>query len=322
MYIIHLGFGDLWKYSDFADYNEGYSIGPNFLYALFVYGIGADTIANPVLVALAVFFSALIDTASIYLFQQHFKIKTFTIFMYLVFCCHPYFSFYTFRLDTLFFSKLACLSFLYWLFYRDLIKTEIIKYLILFLSMFRLSSLIFLLPIIFKDLFLLNSKNIIQLISIASVSAMVLFLNTGYVGIVFSAAKNLNWTLNYTQSIVGEFGFLVDYIIHYIIRFFLLLGGREAIYAYQIEYFISSEAVVLEVVAFFTLAFFHFICFLSFLLFSKKKMVLIPVLLSLSLLVLCLFTVGHMRYLVGYYPIILLGWLLIGAQTKASECKQ
>jgi hypothetical protein len=52
-------------------------------------------------------------------------------------------------------------------------------------------------------------------------------------------------------------------------------------------------------------------------LFARKNAIFFPVIISLLLLVFCIFTVGHMRYLVTYYPFILFGWLNIFAVKKS-----
>ena len=320
---MYFGFGDMWAYGDFVSYQKATFPGPNFLYGIFINKISAEAISNPILVVLAILFSVFIDVGCAHLFIQKFKITTLTVIMYLIFCLHPYFSFFIFRFDTLFFSKMACLLFLYYIFYRHLINANLVKYTILFLSMFRLTALLFLFSIILHDLFLSKSKNkkvnLFHLSLVLCLSFLILFLNSGYSDKLFGASQQHGWTLDYTRGVFGEYGLIFDYIIHYFSRAMIILGGRDRIYIEQFEYFKLIEFVYFELTAFFTLAIFHLVCLVSFIRFSKKQMVLIPVLSSLSLLVLCLFTVGHLRYLVGYYPIILLGWLFIGAQVKSSS---
>lgn len=323
---MNFGFADMWAYGDFAEYQKGNFPGPNFLYGIFINKISAEAISDPILVVLAILFSVLIDVGCAHLFIQKFKITILTVTMYLIFCLHPYFSFFTFRFDTLFFAKIACLLFLYYLVYRTRINNNLIKYSIIFLSMFRLTALLFLFAIIIKDLFLSKSKNkkvdIFHSSFLLCISFLILSLNFGYSEKLFEASQQHGWTLEYTRGVFGEYGLIFDYIIHYFSRAMIILGGRDRIYIEQFEYFKSIEFFYFELTAFFTLAIFHFVCFISFIKFSKEHMVLIPVLSALSLLLLCLFTVGHLRYLVGYYPMLLLGWLFIGAQAKTTSTQK
>ena len=323
---MHFGFGDMWAYGDFAKYQEANFPSPNFLYGIFINKISAEAISDPLLVTLAILFSVLVDVGCVYLFIQKFRITTQTVIMYLIFCLHPYFSFFTFRFDTIFFSKIACLLFLYYLLYRDRINTNFIKYTIIFLSLFRLTALLFLVSTILSDLFQHKPKNqifsLLHLLLLVGFSIVIFILNFGYTRLLFGASEQHGWTLEYTRGVFGQYGLMFDYVIHYFSRAMIILGGRDRIYIEQFEYFKSIEFVYFELSAFFTLAVFHLVCLISFIKFSKKHKVLIPVLSSLSLFLLCLFTVGHLRYLVGYYPMILLGWLFIGAQARTSSAEK
>ena len=120
--IEYMEIGNLWSYKDFNFYNEGNKTGPNFFYAIFLEFIKAESLSNPILIILACISSGLIDTFCIYFYSSKYHINRKIIIMYLLFCFHPYFSFYTFRFETIFFGKIACVLFLGQLFFKGKIK--------------------------------------------------------------------------------------------------------------------------------------------------------------------------------------------------------
>jgi len=60
-------------------------------------------------------------------------------------------------------------------------------------------------------------------------------------------------------------------------------------------------------------ALFHLMSLGAFILFSIKSKISAAVIISLLMLILSMFTFGHMRYLIVYYPFIMMGWLYIGS---------
>ena len=147
----------------------------------------------------------------------------------------------------------------------------------------------------------------------------VLALNDTYFNLIAATSDGFGWTVEYTRSIVGEFGAIADAIINYALRTWVLFGGREAIYVTKFSFFENSMHPNSWYIIISGLALFHILCFASFINFAKKSKVLLPVLISLFILVFCIFTVGHMRYLNSYYPIILLGWLHLWSKGTVSS---
>ena len=318
--IEYMEIGNLWSYKDFYFYNSGNKTGPNFLYSIFIEFIKADSLSNPILITLACISSGLIDTLCIYFYSSKYQINRQIIIMYLIFCFHPYFSFYTFRFDTIFFGKIACVFFLGQLFFKGKINSELSNSLILFFSMFRLSNLVFLLASIFSDTRLMKldvNKNFIFSSLIFLTFAYFLFtLNIGYADIVMATPTTYGWSIEDSQNLFGTFGLALDNIIVYTLKTLVLFGGREAIYIYQFNYFENSNYPIFEYVVFFVLALFNIICLGNFILFAKRNKFLFPILISLSLLVLSILTVAHMRYLVVFYPMLLIGWISLGQNNK------
>lgn len=304
---------DIWAYGDFEYYTQNNIIGPNFLYGTFISLIGAKSLSDTILVILAGFISIIIDTICIYIFIINFKLTKLAIAMYLLFSLHPYFSYYTFKLDTLIFSKLACALFLYGLLTNQDRKIKFLNYMLLLLSMFRASSLIFLVSIVFNNSKTLFKKQKIHLLIIVILSVITITINYSYFEIMLSSKKEFGWSIEYTKTIFGEFGSVIDIIIHYTSRVFVLFGGRESLYVYKFSYFEQAQFPNFELFIFIFFVCFHLLCLFSFVTYSIKKNILIPVLVALLMLALSIFTVGHMRYLISYYPFILLGWLYIGS---------
>ncbi len=323
--IEYMEIGNLWSYKDFNFYNEGNKTGPNFFYAIFLEFIKAESLSNPILIILACISSGLIDTFCIYFYSSKYHINRKIIIMYLLFCFHPYFSFYTFRFETIFFGKIACVLFLGQLFFKGKINSELSNSLILFCSMFRLSNLVFLLASIVSDARLKKldfNKNFIFSSLIFLTFAYFLFrLNDGYADVVLATPTTYGWSIEDSQNLFGTFGLALDNIILYTLKTLVLFGGREAIYVYQFNYFENSNYPILEYSVFFVLALFNIVCLGSFILFAKRNKFLFPVLISLSLLVLSILTVAHMRYLVVFYPMLLIGWLSLGQNNKKRPIK-
>lgn len=323
--IEYMEIGNLWSYKDFYFYNSGNKTGPNFLYSIFIEFIKADSLSNPILIMLACISSGLIDTFCIYFYSSKYHLNRQIIIMYILFCFHPYFSFYTFRFDTIFFGKIACVLFLGQLFFKGKINSELSNSFILFFSMFRLSNLVFLFASIVSNTRLIKfefNKNFLFSSLIFLILAYVLFtLNIGYADVVLATPTTYGWSIEDSQNLFGTFGLVLDNIILYTLKTLVLFGGREAIYIYQFNYFENSNYPIFEYFVFFILALFNIVCLSSFILFAKRNKFLFPVLISLSLLVLSILTVAHMRYLVVFYPMLLIGWIVLGQNNKKRSLK-
>jgi len=325
----------VWTYNDLNTY-LGIKVGPNFLYFNFLNFIQAESLSNPILILLACVGSVLIDTACIYLYVFKYHTNRYVIIMYLLFCLHPYFSFYTFRFDTMFFGKIACVLFIAKLLWKEKINSELSNFLIVFLSMFRLSNLVFLFASMLSDRRLIKSEfnktfvfsSLIFLI-LAYVSfnlnntklVTVNMENISYTDIVFSTPTTYGWVIEDTKNFFGTYGLALDNLILYMIKTLILFGGREAIYTTKFEYFDNSNFLYLEYFAVFSLSLFNLVCLISFVLFAKRNKFLIPILLSLSLLLLHILTVSHMRYLIAFYPMLLIGWISLGQKNKKISVK-
>ena len=325
----------LWTYPD-LDYYLGIKTGPNFLYFHFLNFIQADSLSNPILILLACVGSVLIDTVCIYLFVSKYQINRYIIIMYILFCLHPYFSFYTFRFDTMFFGKIACALLIAKLLWKEKINSELSNFFILFLSMFRLSNLVFLFASMVSDRRLVKSefnKTFVFSSLIFLILAYATFTlnntkfvtdnmeNVSYTDLVLSTPTIYGWAIEDTQKMFGSYGLTFDNLILYTVKTLVLFGGREAIYTTKFEYFDNSNFLYLEYFTFFSLALFNLICLISFVLFAKRNNFLIPVLLSFSLLVLHILTVGHMRFLIVFYPMLLIGWISLGQNKKKIAVK-
>ena len=320
----------VWSYNDLNTYID-IKTGPNFLYFNFLNFIQAEDLSNPILILLACVGSVLIDTICIYLYVTTYHIKRYIIIMYLLFCLHPYFSFYTFRFDTMFFGKIACVLFIAKLLWKEKINSELSNFLILFLSMFRLSNLVFLFASMLSDRRLTKSefnKTFVFSSLIFLILAYVVFTlnnnqfdtsnmeSVSYTNLVLSTPTIYGWALEDTQKLFGTYGLALDNLILYTIKTVILFGGREAIYTTKFEYFDNSNFIYLEYFAVFGFALFNLVCLISFVLFAKRNKFLIPILLSFSLLVLHILTVSHMRYLIAFYPMLLIGWISLGQNNK------
>lgn len=310
-FIEFMELGRLWAYPDFDVYSSGKTTGPNFLYSIFINLLQAKSLSNPVLIMLACVSSGLIDTVCIYLFASMYPVNRKIIIMYLIFCLHPYFSFYTFRFDTVFFGKISCILFICSLHFKEKINSEFSNFLMLFLSMFRLSSLIFLFASLISDKRLNKlDKKFLSFFTIWLIFSYIIYsLNTGYSKMIMATPETYGWQIDYTKNLFGSYGFIIDNLVLYVLKTIVLFGGREAIYINQFSYFDNSYYPNLEYFALFCIALFNFLSLISFILIAKTNKFLFPVLFSLSLLVFCIITVSHMRYLVIFYPMLLIGWM-------------
>jgi len=302
----------VWSYGDFEFYKENHILGPNFLYGIFVSLIGAESLANIILVILASFISIITDTICVYIFIMNFKVTKLFFVMYLLFSLHPYFSYYTFKLDTMIFGKLACAVFLFKLLSHQA-KGKFLNYTMLLMSMFRASSFIFIISIFLKNPKILFQKDKMHWGIILILTFTVIAINYAYFDMMLSSKKDFGWSVEYTKAKFGEFGTIIDITIHYLIKLFVLLGGREAVYVYKFAYFENATYPNLELLIFMIFALFHLMSLGAFILFSIKSKISAAVIISLLMLILSMFTFGHMRYLIVYYPFIMMGWLYIGS---------
>ena len=186
---------------------------------------------------------------------------------------------------------------------------------LLILSMFRVSSLIFLLSTIIS-VYILKYKpkitriEIFNLILIIILSIFVLNQNgISYWNSIINGPKVYGLNLESTRSFFGDFGDFTNVIIFYATKFVTLLGGREALYTEGIDYIYNSRLGFLQLFVFVCLAIIHVCCIIYFLIFSHKRQNLIAILISLFMLAAALFTVGHMRYMLPYQSMLLIGFL-------------
>jgi hypothetical protein len=192
--------------------------------------------------------------------------------------------------------------------------------------MFRLTALTFLIAIFFRDLFSSKKQtektDVYHYIVISLISLLIIFINITatldngdtYSDAFLVSSELYAWNLDYTRFLFGEFGVFIDGIIHYLYRLFILLGSREAFYTHNYDFLQNAKFVNFQLMIFGILAVTHLFCFYMFFYKILKKNLYLPTMIALSALLLYLLTVGHMRYLVGYYPILLIGWLSILAK--------
>lgn len=307
---------DIFSYVDFVGYMNGEYVYANFLYGLFVNAIDATSIGDPRLFTLGIITAVLIDILTLHLFSKYFLISFKTLLVYGVFSLHPYFSTYAWRFDTLDFASMSCILFLILLNYKlDMGKVISVLFLMLFLSMFRTSALVFWLAA-FVAIYLIKNRLHFSKIEKYSIAVMLIVIclivrqnGSAYLFGVANASVKYGWSLEGTRSIFGTFGYIFDVIIHYLFRIMTLLGGREAVYTEGIGSIIERKLGIYQLISIPILALLHFAGLVLFVRFSYRLGFVIPVLVSFIALVLALFTVGHMRYTLPYQPMILIGIL-------------
>ncbi len=322
--LVNLGILTLFDYGDFNHYARRLGfISPNFLYSIVIRSMSLETIAHPVLVISAIIGSVCVDVLCILLLIQYACNRKFLFLGYCLFCFHPYFAVYTFRLDTLFFSKLACIMFILHVSNSELFKLRYSSVVIAFLVCFRLSAIIFLFGIFINRLIdirfkIFNLKAAIIIMVLITYTAAVLYMNGNYTSQVYYGSKDYGWDTSYSVSIFGNFGYLVDTLLLFMLKILVLFGGREALFTNGLNYFTSDWVGVIQLVIFLILAIFHLFCLIKFISFTSLNKKVFITCLSLFPLILCIFTVFHMRYLLTYYPMILLGFLwFINPKQKA-----
>ncbi len=312
----HLGVVELFKYMDFVYYAKGEVIYANFLYGIMLKLINATTISDPRLVFLSVVSAVIIDLLALQFLSRYYEISNKTLVAYGFFSLHPYFSVYALRLDTLDFASFACITFLFLV--REEIsnkKSNLFLWLLLFFAMFRASALSFLAAALISICAIekkmkLNTIEIINLILLIISSLLIIRQNgSTYLDGIANASQMYNWSLGKTQAFWGEFGYFLDLIIHYATRLVILLGAREALYTAGYEHVISSNFGILQLSTVPVLAILHLTSFIFFIHLAYRLKIMIPVLISMCTLLGALVTVGHMRYLLAYQPMILLGFL-------------
>lgn len=309
---------DLFSYDDFDGYKTGGHVYANFLYSYFVKLIGATSIGDPRLYILGIIIAVFLDILVLHLFSKYFLISFKTLIFYGLFSLHPYFSTYAWRFDTLDFASFSCILFLIILNYRlNYSKAVVILLLILLLSMFRMSALVFWLA---GAVAIYLSKDRLQVFKIKNLSLVVMLIlsflivrqnGSTYLYSVANATEIYGWSLDATRSIFGNFGYIFDLVIHYTFKITVLLGGREALYTEGIKEILSYKAGIYQLCSVPFFAVFHFVALLSFVRFTQRSGFILPVLISFSALIVAVFTVGHMRYLLPYQPMILFGSLYL-----------
>ena len=122
------------------------------------------------------------------------------------------------------------------------------------------------------------------------------------------------WTLDATRSIFGSFGYIFDMVIHYLFRLTILFGGREAAYTEGIQSVLSYKFGIYQLIAMPVFALLHLLGLVSFVRFSQRSRSIGPVLISFIAIIGAIFTVGHMRYILPYQPMILIGILYLAEE--------
>jgi len=310
------GIVDLFSYFDFELYKKGNYVSANFLYGIFVKAIGATSIGDPRLYTLGIITAIFLDMLTLHLFSKHFLISFKTLIFYGVFSLHPYFATYAWRFDTLDFASLSCILFLIIFNYKlNTNKVIIILFLMLILSMFRMSALVFWLAAVVGIYLFQNRSQISKIEKLSLVIMLILSIlivrqnGSTYLFVVANASEIYGWSLDATRSIFGNFGYILDVAIHYFFKLTTLLGGREALYTEGIKEVLSYKFGIYQLISIPVLALFHFLGLVSFVRFSQRSGFIIPVLISFIALIVAVFTVGHMRYLLPYQPMILIGIL-------------
>ncbi len=314
-------FVNVFEFGDFNGYknpqtNSDAIISRNFLYSDLIHLVGANSISHPIFLIVAVVGAILVDWLCIIIFVNLSETKGPILFAYLIFCFHPYFSIYTFRLTTDFFAKLACVIFITYVFAPKRMSRLITCLLIIFMAMFRIYSLVFLIGLaIDKFKVMAKGKQYLRILFIAflfsSIFIFVLYLNWSYLREVFVFSKFYGLSQFYTIKIFGDYGEVINFVLHYFYRLFVLLGGREALFTDGIEVFLGSFEGRVQLISFGFLALFHIFCLLCFLRLCISRQVFLEIIFPLSALMFALLSVGHMRYLLSYYPMILIGWFYL-----------
>jgi hypothetical protein len=312
--ILHFNIVDIFHYPDFLKYAKGDIIAPNFLFGYLINFMDAINISDPRLIFISILFSVSIDIFALNLFSKHFKISKMTLVIYFIFSLHPYFAIYSLRFDTLDFASLSCIIFLYLLdncHHRAKVFT--LLFLLLCLSAFRISSLIFLFSAVVASFGLIKKYKItlyekIYLICIL-ICVCFIFHQNGilYISNIIDAPNRYALTLNNNQTFFGTFGVIFDAIIFSFTKIIALFGGREALYTEGLDHVYSSTFGISQLIIFPFLAILHIFCLIQFVKYAAIKKQTIPVILTFIILLLALMTVGHMRYILPYHSMILIG---------------
>ena len=305
---------ELFKYPDFLAYSKGAYIAPNFLYGYLINFMDAVSISDTRLIFLSIMFSIFIDVLALNLFLKYFKINKKILIIYFIFSLHPYFAIYSLRFDTLDFASLSCIIFLYLLDYRcHRAMVFILLFILLCLSAFRISSLIFFISAVvasfgFNDNHKITLHEKIYLLCMV-VCVCFIFHQNGilYITSVIDAPNRYALNLKNTQVFFGSFGVIFDAIIFSFTKIVALFGGREALYTEGLEYVYSSDFGIIQLIIFLFLAIFHIFCLIQFVKYASIRKQTIPVILTFIIFLFALITVGHMRYILPYHSMILIG---------------
>ena len=284
----YFGVVNIFDYNDFGNYaNRESFIGPNFLYSITLRAISLDTLSHPILVILAIFGSVGIDIFCLLLLIQYSCDRKVLFIGYCLFCLHPYFAVYTFRLDTLFFSKLACMVFILHIANSGFFKFRFSSATVAVLVCFRLYAIIFMLGIFINRIIdsrfnIFNFKIVIFTTALIAYIVAVFYMNGSYATQIYFGSKNYGWDTSYSTSIFGNFGTIADNLLLLFIKILVLFGGREALFTHGFGYFMNDWVGMIQLFAFFFLAVFHVICIVKFISFTSYNKKVFITCLSLS----------------------------------------
>jgi hypothetical protein len=312
--VLYFDIVKVFHYPDFLIYAKGDHIAPNFLFGYLINYMDAVSISDPRLIFLSILFSIIIDILALNLFSRYFKINKKILIIYFIFTLHPYFALYSLRFDTLDFASLSCIIFLYLLDCRhNKVKVFILLFILLFLSAFRISSLVFFISAVvasfcLRDKYKLTHYEKFYLMCM-SICVCFIFYQNGifYITTIIDAPNQFALTLKNNQIFFGSFGVMFDAIIFSFTKIITLFGGREALYTEGLEYIYSSTFGIFQLIIFSFLAIFHIFCLIQFVKYASIKKQTIPVILTFIIFLLALLTVGHMRYVLPYHSMILIG---------------
>lgn len=300
------------SYPDFAIYATCNPYAPNGLYALTICALGADNIAAPQVVALALVLMTVRDLAFIKLAQVFLSRPALLLFAVLL-GAHPYLAAYHGRFTTISAASLGVLL-LFWIIQSGRVLTAATALGFVLLAGLRnamapiyMAAIVVMAPAIIQS----RSWGRAGLMAVTVVALMIILqLPETYASAFLSGAGRYPLSYQNIAAWVGSGAPVVDYIVAapllVISHGVLLLGFREAAFtSFPAPFWPPTPSGVAQLIAFSLLAAAHFVGTLNF---YRRLGRARPALFLLLLTVIPSFLiVSHMRYYLPLIPIAMLG---------------
>ena len=314
---------DYFAYSDLSVYahNSILKESPNWGFLVIIQSFGIFNMADIQSILTAILFNTTRDLLFILLAIRMVPYRALLLTVILM-GLHPYLALYHLKFVSGVFHSFAVLLILFHI-NTAYFKCAWLISLAVILTICRNSSVFILAPyFIYLSLSTnnLKSKYIYAMASLTLVTLTIL-VSGDYLGVMLRGSQNYPFAMQYFTDIYTNFSSIINGALaslsYVLVRVLLLFGGREKFFTEGVEGILSTPLVI--TLAFCILLIIHIIGFFRisrglYELYSVKSLSFwLPLVLS------CL-TVAHMRYLMPYIPLILLGFSLF--VLKLPLCKE